>query len=120
MQYILLALHCSLVYTAPFTPDSVPQLLLARTGENLMVKKYINRFFYSMFLMAAWGLLAYSVLFSGFSTTLADYYGGGNGLYCFQLLKCDGSAGCTQGGSLSGCDINCTGGGVVKCMYRIN
>ncbi len=81
-----------------------------------MVKKYTKSFFYWVCLTAAWGLLAYSVLFSGFSTTLADYYGGGKGLYCFQLRGCSGSAGCASGGSVSACNLQCTGGGQVLCL----
>lgn len=36
-------------------------------------------------------------------------------LYCHQLTLCKGSAGCAQGGDVSGCDINCTGGGTARC-----
>ena len=37
------------------------------------------------------------------------------GLYCSQVRSCAGSAGCTNGGSVDGCDLTCTGGGTVSC-----
>lgn len=49
-----------------------------------------------------------SVAFSEARTTNAS-------LYCYQLTLCKGTAGCTQGGDVSGCDINCTGGGTARC-----
>ena len=83
-----------------------------------MVKRYTKRFCYWVCLTAAWGLLAYSVLFSGFSTTLADYYQQGNGLWCYQLRGCTGQAGCTNGGSVNGCTIYCTGGSGAICPTK--
>jgi hypothetical protein len=37
------------------------------------------------------------------------------GLYCFQLAKCSGEAGCSQGGSVDSCIITCTHGSQASC-----
>jgi hypothetical protein len=58
-----------------------------------MIKKNARRVLYPMILVVAWTLMAYAVLFGGFSTSLADYGGGGGGTYCPSPYSC-GNFGC--------------------------
>ena len=37
------------------------------------------------------------------------------GLYCNDLKKCSGEAGCPSGGSVTGCEISCANGGTAWC-----
>jgi hypothetical protein len=37
------------------------------------------------------------------------------GIYCNDLKKCSGEAGCPSGGSLSGCTLTCVNGGYAYC-----
>jgi hypothetical protein len=40
-------------------------------------------------------------------------------LYCSDLVKCSGQAGCPSGGSVdAACIINCVNGGTVSCNFR--
>jgi len=39
-------------------------------------------------------------------------------LYCSDLAKCSGEAGCPSGGNVDWCYINCTNGGTVLCNVR--
>ena len=39
-------------------------------------------------------------------------------LWCYQLTNCTGQAGCTQGGDLNGCTIDCYLGGTAECTPR--
>jgi len=41
-----------------------------------------------------------------------------SGLYCSDLAKCTGEAGCPSGGSITGCEIDCVNGGGVFCNVR--
>ena len=38
-----------------------------------------------------------------------------SGLYCNDLKKCNGEAGCPSGGSVTGCEISCVNGGTAWC-----
>jgi hypothetical protein len=38
-----------------------------------------------------------------------------DGLWCYNLKACYGTAGCTDYGSVTGCTIKCLGGGTVEC-----
>jgi len=42
----------------------------------------------------------------------------GGGLWCKNLVNCNGEAGCPSGGSLTGCVISCTNGGEAVCNIR--
>lgn len=59
-----------------------------------MSKKSAKRVMYPTLLVAAWGLMAYSVLFGGFSTSLADYGGGGGAMWCPTNNNTCGDFGC--------------------------
>jgi hypothetical protein len=39
------------------------------------------------------------------------------GVYCSDLANCSGSAGCPDYGSVTGCVIDCSGGGSVWCDW---
>lgn len=41
------------------------------------------------------------------------------GVYCKDLANCSGSTGCPDYGSVSGCFIDCSGGGAVVCDLNI-
>ena len=79
-----------------------------------MLKQGVRQLFRMTLLGSLWCLLVYSLLFGGFSSSLADYYGGGPDLTCAKV-GCSSPAGCGINGTAQGCTLICAGGGSVQC-----
>jgi hypothetical protein len=76
-----------------------------------MVKLNIREVLRLAVLGAVWAMLVYSLLFGGFSPSLADY---GADLTCAKV-RCGSLAGCGTSGTVEGCKLFCAGGGAIQC-----
>jgi hypothetical protein len=74
------------------------------------MKQKIRLVFRLTLVGVVWGMLLYSVLLGGFSTSLADY----QNLTC-QDIGCKNLLYCGGPGTPVGCKIHCQSGAVIDC-----
>ena len=79
-----------------------------------MLKQGVRQLCRLTVLGSLWCLLIYSLLFGGFTNSLADYYGGNGNITC-QDISCKNQAYCGGPGTPNGCTITCQSGAIVTC-----